>query len=137
MGGALSAPETVAAPLPRGWGSSDTSGFEAPGHGGPRLLLSFNFFYQDFLLLPLPVRLLLALPSFLAPGDPQTRPSVDKDDSQSTPSRPQPHASRWRAPLPTGALLSQRPELQSLLLTLTARQRQLVADSPPENVTDT
>ena len=30
------------------------------------MTLSFNFFYWDFLLLPLPARLLLALPSFLA-----------------------------------------------------------------------
>lgn len=50
--------------------------------------------------------------------DPQTRPSVDKDDSQLTLSRPQASASRWKVPLPRGALLSYRPEAQSLLLTL-------------------
>ena len=49
-GGAASAPEVWQHPLPEARGSSDASGFEAPGRGGPRFLLLFNFFYQDFLL---------------------------------------------------------------------------------------
>ena len=45
-----------------------------PGVGGPRFLLLFNFFYQDFLLLPLPARLLLVLLSFLAIRGPPNPP---------------------------------------------------------------
>lgn len=103
--GAPTAPKVWRHTLPGAGGSSGASGFAAPGRGGPRLTLSFNFFYRDFCFLCLrgcSWRRLASWPS----GDPHTCPSVDKDGSQLTLSRPQPSASRWKVPLPREACCS-------------------------------